>query len=119
MCRLSKTEQENHYNFYFPLPLVDDILEKFQNSKLFFTVYLKNGFFHVDVEENSRIYISSVTHEGQYEFLKVSLALTTGPSVISRYLSHVFCELLKNGIFILYMDGIIIPSEDEKWVLEN
>ncbi|GFV82064.1 uncharacterized protein K02A2.6-like [Trichonephila clavipes] len=38
----------------YPLPLIDDILDCLQNAKIFTTLDLKNGFFHVAVNERSR-----------------------------------------------------------------
>ncbi|GFT02266.1 reverse transcriptase domain-containing protein [Trichonephila clavipes] len=52
----------------YPLPLIDDILDWFQNAKIFTTLDLKNGFFHAAVNERSRKFTSFVTHNGQYQF---------------------------------------------------
>jgi len=38
----------------YPLPLIDDQLDRLQGAKIFTTLDLKNGFFHVKVDENSR-----------------------------------------------------------------
>ncbi|GFT57297.1 retrovirus-related Pol polyprotein from transposon 412 [Trichonephila clavipes] len=45
----------------YPLPLIDDILDCLQNAKIFTTLDLKNGFFHVAVNERSRKFTSFVT----------------------------------------------------------
>ncbi|GFW96917.1 retrovirus-related Pol polyprotein from transposon 412 [Trichonephila clavipes] len=47
----------------YPLPLIDDILDCLQNAKIFTTLDLKNGFFHVAVNERSRKFTSFVTHK--------------------------------------------------------
>ncbi|GFU42784.1 retrovirus-related Pol polyprotein from transposon 412 [Trichonephila clavipes] len=52
----------------YPLPLIDDILDRLQNSKIFTTLDLKNVFFHVAVNERSRKFTSFLTHNGQYQF---------------------------------------------------
>ena len=97
----------------FPLPLIDDVLDKLQNARVFSTIDLKNGFFHVTVEEDSRKYTSFVTHHGQFEFCKVPFGLCNSPSVFQRFVYQVFRPLMIKNYAIVYMDDIIIPSKDE------
>ncbi|GFT24489.1 retrovirus-related Pol polyprotein from transposon 17.6 [Trichonephila clavipes] len=104
----SKTEKDR-----YPLPLIEEVLDQLQSGNFFSTIDLKNGFFHVEMEENSKKFTSFVTHNGQYEFNKVPFGLCNSPSVFQRFINHVFRDLLKEGIVIIYMDDIIIPSSDE------
>ncbi|GIY47055.1 retrovirus-related Pol polyprotein from transposon 297 [Caerostris darwini] len=97
----------------FPLPLIDDVLDKLQDAKVYTTLDLKNGFFHVAVDEESRKFTSFVVPDGQYEFNKVPFGLSTSPSVFQRYVYSIFRHLMNKGIIITYMDDLIIPSEDE------
>lgn len=39
----------------FPLPLIEDALDRFEKSKVFTTVDLKNCFFDVKIEEKIEI----------------------------------------------------------------
>lgn len=55
----------------YPLPVIEDVLEKFYDARVFTTLDLKNGFFHVDIEVESVKYTSFVTPSGQYEFLNL------------------------------------------------
>lgn len=43
---LNKKIVKNH----FPLPLIEDQLDALQNARIFSTLNLKNGFFHVRME---------------------------------------------------------------------
>ncbi|GFS86142.1 retrovirus-related Pol polyprotein from transposon 297 [Trichonephila clavipes] len=38
----------------FPLPLIEDVLDTLQEAKVYSTLDLHNGFFHVDVDEDCR-----------------------------------------------------------------
>ncbi|GBM01009.1 Retrovirus-related Pol polyprotein from transposon 297 [Araneus ventricosus] len=93
----------------FPLPLIEDILDRLQGSRVFSTIDLK-AFFHVDVNKDSRKYISFVTHEGQYQFLKVPFGLCNSPAVFQRYINTIFRPLINDGIVLPYLDDIIILS---------
>ncbi|GBO31481.1 Retrovirus-related Pol polyprotein from transposon 17.6 [Araneus ventricosus] len=64
--------------------------------------------------EDSKKFTSFVTHDGQYEFNKVPFRLCNSPSIFQRFINHVFRDLLKEGIVIIYMDDIIISSIDER-----
>lgn len=97
----------------FPLPLIEDVLDQLQDAKVFTTLDLKNGFFHVPVEESSRKYTSFIVPDGQFEFLKVPFGLSTSPSVFQRYVNCIFRDLIRKGVVILYMDDLVIPSKDE------
>ena len=95
------------------LPVIDDVRDKLHSAKVFTNLDLKNGCSHVEVDENSCKYASFVMHEGQYEFLKYPFSLTNSTSVLQRYIYNVFCNLLKDDTVVIYMDDLIIPSEDE------
>ncbi|GBN36639.1 Retrovirus-related Pol polyprotein from transposon 17.6, partial [Araneus ventricosus] len=97
----------------FPLPLIEDVLDKLQDAKVYSTLDLKNVFFHVEVNEDCKHFTSFVVPDGQFEFNKVPFGLSTSPSVFQRYVYSIFRELMRKGILIIYMDDLIIPAKDE------
>ncbi|GFX06077.1 hypothetical protein TNCV_446521 [Trichonephila clavipes] len=103
----------------FPLPLIEDVLDRLQGAKVHTTLDLKNGFFHVDVNEDCKHLTSFVVPDGQFEFNKVPFGLSTSPSVFQRYVYSIFRELMRKGIVIIYMDDLVIPAKDEKEGLEK
>ncbi|GFT47064.1 hypothetical protein TNCV_3747231 [Trichonephila clavipes] len=103
----------------FPLPLIEDVLDRLQGAKVYTTLDLKNGFFHVDVNEDCKHLTSFVVPDGQFEFNKVPFGLSTSPSVFQRYVYSIFRELTRKGIVIIYMDDLVIPAKDEKEGLEK
>ncbi|GBN06811.1 Retrovirus-related Pol polyprotein from transposon opus [Araneus ventricosus] len=64
------------------------------------------------MEEDSKKFTSFVTHDVQYEFNNVPFGLCNSPSIFQRFINHVFRDLLQEGIVIICMDDIIIPSID-------
>ncbi|GFV53640.1 retrovirus-related Pol polyprotein from transposon 412 [Trichonephila clavipes] len=72
-------------NDHYPLPLIEDILDKLQDTRVFSTIDLRNGFFHVPVNKQSRPYTSFVTQNGQFQFLKMPFGLSTCPSTFYQY----------------------------------
>ncbi|GFT09759.1 retrovirus-related Pol polyprotein from transposon 17.6 [Trichonephila clavipes] len=103
----------------FPLPLIEDVLDRLQGAKVYTTLDLKNGFFHVDVNEDCKHLTSFVVLDGQFEFNQVPFGLSTSPSVFQIYVYSIFRELMRKGIVIIYMDDLVIPAKDEKEGLEK
>ncbi|GFV09380.1 retrovirus-related Pol polyprotein from transposon gypsy [Trichonephila clavipes] len=50
----------------FPLPLIDDVLDRLQKAKVYTTLDLKNRFFQVDVNEDCRKSTSFIVPDGQF-----------------------------------------------------
>lgn len=96
----------------YPLPLIEDQLDKLQDAQVFSTLDLQNEFFHVNVASDSRKYTSFVTHCGQYQFLKVPFGLCNSPSVFQRFINCAFSKEITEGIVIPYLNDLIIAAPD-------
>lgn len=103
----------------FPLPLIEDVLDRLQGAKYFSTIDLKNGFFHVGVDEESVKFTSFVTPSGQFEFLRCPFGLCNSPAVFQRFITHIFRDLSLANIALYYMDDIIILSSTEEEGVKN
>ncbi|KAJ8729020.1 hypothetical protein PYW07_006716 [Mythimna separata] len=98
----------------YPLPVIEDLIDKLRDSKVFSVLDLKNGFFHLKVSEESIPYTSFVTHHGQYEFLRAPFGLSNCPKYFMRFVSTIFRSLIDKGIMLVFIDDIIIPAKDEE-----
>lgn len=96
----------------YPLPLIEDQLDRLQGAKLFSTIDLKNGFFHVKMDESSRKYTAFIVPDGHYEFLRVPFGLCNSPAVFQKFVNSVFRDLMRESVLLAYMDDLIIPSND-------
>ena len=97
----------------YPLPIIEDVLESLYAAKVFTTLDLRNGFFHVDMSEESIKYTSFIVPDGQYEFRKVPFGLCNAPSVFQRYVNKLFEQLIRENVVVVYMDDVIVPSKSE------
>lgn len=68
---------------------------------MYSTLDLKNGFFRVDIEENTQKYISFVVPDEQFDFTKVPFGLSISPSAFHRYSYSVLRDLMSEGIVII------------------
>ncbi|GFU20500.1 retrovirus-related Pol polyprotein from transposon 297 [Trichonephila clavipes] len=90
-----------------------DTLDKLQDTRVFSTIDLRNGFFHVPVDIQSRPYTSFVTQNGQFQFFKMPFGHSTCPSTFQRFINTVFRDLVIQEIVLPYMDDIVILAKNE------
>jgi hypothetical protein len=102
----------------YPLPVIEDQLDKLCSSRVFTTIDLKNGFFHVPIEESCTKYTSFVTPSGQYEFLKAPFGLCNSPAVFQRFINNIFRDLIQKDLVLAYMDDLVIPAENEEEAID-
>lgn len=95
----------------FPVPLIEDVLDKLQAAKFFTIMDLENGFFHVPIEEKSRHLTAFITREGLFEFNRAPFGFKNSPAAFIRYVNHVFQKLINEEVMQLYMDDIVIFAE--------
>jgi len=103
----------------YPLPLVEDQLDLLQGARYFSTLDLKNGFFHVYMDEQSRKLTAFIVPDGHYEFLRVPFGLCNSPAVFQRFINEVFRDLIREKTVLAYMDDLIIPSIDCETGIRN
>ncbi|UYV84469.1 hypothetical protein LAZ67_X002302 [Cordylochernes scorpioides] len=103
----------------YPLPLIEDQIDKLQAARLFGTIDLKNGFFHIPVAEDSRKLTSFVVPNGQYEFLKTPFGLCNAPAKFQRFINSIFAEEIQKCIVLTYLDDIVIPANDAEEALKR
>ena len=96
----------------FPTPLIDDHLDRLKGKKFFSSLDLKNGFHHIKMSESSIKYTSFVTPLGQYEYVKMPFGLTNAPRVFQRFLCTIFDKLIRQEKILLYLDDILIATEN-------
>lgn len=103
----------------FPLPVIEDQIDALEGAKVYSTLDLTNGYFHVPVAPESVKYTSFIVSGGQFEFLRAPFGLCTCPSVFSRFINVIFTDLIRDGTVIPYMDDINIPAQNEEEALEK
>jgi len=90
-----------------------------QNAKYFSVFDLKNGFFHVEIDEASRKYTAFVTKEGLFEYNRAPFGYCNSPAVFVRYVTYIFQHLINAGIMEMYIDGIVVFGQTADECLSN
>ncbi|XP_055913761.1 uncharacterized protein LOC129947273 [Eupeodes corollae] len=98
----------------FPLPLIEDHLDRLRDKRYFTLLDLKSGFHHVKMNENSVKFTSFVTPLGQFEYLRMPFGLKNAPSVFQRYINNIFKELINSGKLLIYIDDLLVATETKE-----
>lgn len=92
----------------YPLPLVEDQIDRLGDHKYFIGLDLASGYYQVPMAADSVARTTFVTPEGHYEFLRMPFGLANAPAVFQRLINNVLGKL-RNTIAFPYIDDIIIP----------
>lgn len=98
----------------YPMPITEDLISRLHDAKIFTSLDLKSGYYHVKCSEGSIPKTAFVTPDGHYEFLRMPFGLCNAPSVFQRLMDMVLGKLRFERI-ICFMDDLLIatPTLDE------
>ncbi|KII60381.1 Retrovirus-related Pol polyprotein from transposon opus [Thelohanellus kitauei] len=105
--RLNSITQKDEY----PLPLMEELLDRLAGAKIFSIFDLVNGYWQCAIEESDKekTAFSPGPGLGLYEFNAMPFGLCNAPSTFQRLMDKALYGL--NNCFS-YMDDIIVFSED-------
>ena len=100
-----------------PLPKIDEIYAKLQGHKVFSTLDLRSGYYHIGLSDSAKPKTALVVSGmGKYQFNRVPFRLTQAPAYFQRLIN----EVLTGCTFAMgYLDDIIIFSKSEEEHLEH
>lgn len=94
----------------YPLPLIEDQLDRLGKGKFFTSLDMASGFHQVPISEDSIEKTALVTPDGHYDYLRMPFRLANAPAVYQRALINALGPL-KDSIALVYLDDILIPSQ--------
>ncbi|CDO76069.1 hypothetical protein BN946_scf184814.g2 [Trametes cinnabarina] len=96
----------------YPLPLVNDLLDRVQGCTVFTTLDLKNAFNLIRIREGDEWKTVFRTHLGLFEYLVMPFGLTNAPGTFQAYIQDVLRDLL-DVVCVVYIDDILIFSRTQ------
>ena len=100
-----------------PLPKIDDIYAKLKGYKVFSSLDLRSGYYHIGLKDSAKPKSAFVLSSlGKYQFNRVPFGLAQAPAYFQKLIN----DVLKGCNFAMgYLDDIIIYSRSEKEHLEH
>lgn len=93
----------------YPIPLMDEILDKLGRSIYFTTLDLTKGFYQIEVEPKDRHKTAFSTRNGHYEFVRMPFGLKNAPATFQRLMNTVLDGLIGKNCLV-YLDDIVVFS---------
>ena len=101
----------------YPLLKIDEMFARLNGSRIFSTIDLRSGYYHIGLTKGSRPKSASVVPMGKFEFLRTPFCLSQVPAYFQLLIYNVLQGCSKFAIG--YLDNIIIFSRTEKEHLEH
>lgn len=96
-----------------PIPRIHEVLKEIGTAKIFSTIDLKSGYWQIPMDEVSRkLTAFSTPDSGTYQFRVMPFGLKNAPNTFQKFMSQEVLIGLINKICIVYLDDIIIYSQD-------
>ena len=98
---LNRAIQRHHY----PLPTIEDIATRLHGTKVFTVVDVKNGFWHVVLDEQSSYLTTFHTPFGRYRWKRMPFGICSAPEIFQRKM-HEMIEGLQ-GVEVIADDFLV------------
>ena len=97
----------------YPLPRVDDLLDRLHGAKVFTKIDLRHGYYQIRVAEEDIPKTAFRTRYGHFEFTVLPFGLCNAPATFQRMMHDIFHADLDNHV-IIYLDDILVYSKTEE-----
>lgn len=102
----------------YPLPRVDDIIDRLAGAQFFSTLDLKAGYWQLSSAEEDKKKTAFVTTEGLFEFNLLPFGLSNAPATLQRTINSILGSL-RWDIALVYLDDIIVYSPSLRQHIEH
>ncbi|WMV13455.1 hypothetical protein MTR67_006840 [Solanum verrucosum] len=100
---LNKAIVNNNY----PIPLVQDLMDRLSKACWFTKLDLRAGYWQVRIVEGDDPMTTCVTRYGSYEFLVMPVGLTKASATFYNFMNNVLFDYLDDFV-VVYLDDIVI-----------
>ncbi|GBO21259.1 Transposon Ty3-G Gag-Pol polyprotein [Araneus ventricosus] len=95
-----------------PLPLMDSLLDKLSKAKIFSSLDLASGYWHVPIHPKDTEKLAFCTNFGLYEWCRLPFGIKVAPAIFNRLIRRILTKY-KIDFACNYFDDIIVYSSSE------
>ena len=97
----------------YPIPLVNETLDRLSNAKVFSKFDIIHAFNRIRMKEGQEWLTAFNTRYGQFEYLVMSFGLCNAPGMVQNYINEAVRDFL-DQFCTAYMDDILVYSNSEE-----
>jgi hypothetical protein len=94
------------------LPLMSKVVHRLRKAKVFTALDVHWGFNNIRIKRGDKWKAAFLTNQGLFEPQVMFFGLTNSPATFQTMMNKLFRELIAEGHIIVFMDDIIIFTED-------
>ena len=100
----------------YPLPRPDDLMSQLAGGEKFSKIDLSQAYQQVQLDEESRKYVTINTHQGLYQYTRVPFGISSAPALFQKIM-----DTLLQGVpnTICYLDDILVTGKNDDEHLRN
>ena len=91
----------------FPLPRIDELLQRLDGAAVFSKLDLRDGYHQIPMADQDIPKTAFSCRYGTFEFLVMPFGLSGAPGTFQRLMNQVFFELLDEGV-VCYLDDLLL-----------
>ncbi|GAB5480202.1 MAG: hypothetical protein Marn2KO_36690 [Marinobacter nauticus] len=97
----------------YPLPLPEELLDRFHGAKVFSRLDLRSGYWQMPVRAEDQEKTAFRTRYGHYEYKVVPFGLTNAPPQFMAMVNDLFRDF-HDQFMVVFLDDIIVYSRTEE-----
>jgi transposase InsO family protein len=96
----------------YPLPRMDEILDRLGKARVFSKIDVRNGYWHVLMAEEDRHKTAFITKLGTFQFKRMPFGLSGAPATFQRAMNECLGDAV-GKYCLVYLDDVVIYSDSE------
>ncbi|KAH0604570.1 uncharacterized protein H6S33_006947 [Morchella sextelata] len=97
----------------YPLPLINDTLDRLKDAKIYTKLDLRNGYNQIRIKEGEEWKTAFRTRYGLFEYLVMPFGLTNAPATFQAFMNDTLRTHL-DDFCTVYLDDILIYSNSQE-----
>jgi Reverse transcriptase (RNA-dependent DNA polymerase) len=98
----------------YPLPLINELVDKVGKAKYFTKFDLQWGYNNVRIKEGDEWKAAFTTHRGVFELVVMYFGLMNSPATFQTMMNAIMQDLIDQGVVVVYIDDILIFTMTEE-----
>ncbi|KAL5536496.1 hypothetical protein ACEPAF_318 [Sanghuangporus sanghuang] len=96
----------------YPLPLINELIDKVKDAKYIMKLDVRWGYYNIQICEGDEWKAAFRTNLGLFEPTVMFFGLCNALVTFQGFMNDIFREMIHEGIVIIYLNDILIFSND-------